>query len=134
MTVGSLNLFRSGAGGAVPDPAICEALCGLVSIVLAQERPVRRAERLAERVQQILNERGRVEQVKGILAAHMDVPPAHAYAVLAHYARTQDRLVVEAATEVIQGRADPTAMIAAWREEAGRPGPAGRVHGTESSS
>ena len=52
----------------------------MVSIVLAQERPVRRAERLAERIQQILNERGRVEQVKGILAAHMDITPAQAYA------------------------------------------------------
>lgn len=119
MTVGALNLFRSGAGGDVPDRSLSEALCGLVSIVLAQERPVRRAERLAERIQQILNERGRIEQVKGILAAHMDVPPAHAYPVLAHYARTHDVLVVQAATEVIQGRADPAAMIAAWREDAG---------------
>jgi len=118
MTVGALNLFRPNTDGEVPDLALSEALCGLVSIVLAQERPVRRAERLAERIQQILNERGRVEQVKGILAAHMDVTPAHAYAVLVHYARTHDVLVVEAATEVIQGHADPAAMIAAWRQDA----------------
>jgi hypothetical protein len=117
MTVGSLNLFRPDTGGEVPDRALGEALCGLVSIVLAQERPVRRAERLAERIQQILNERGRIEQVKGILAAHMGVSPARAYAVLAHYARTHDLLVVQAATEVIQGVADPAAMADAWRQD-----------------
>jgi AmiR/NasT family two-component response regulator len=118
MTVGALNLFRPDTDREAPDLALSEALCGLVSIVLAQERPVRRAERLAERIQQILNERGRIEQVKGILAAHMDVTPAHAYAVLVHYARTHDVLVVQAATEVIQGHADPAAMIAAWRRDA----------------
>jgi hypothetical protein len=115
MTVGALNLFRPSAGGEIPDVALSEALCGLVSIVLAQERPVRRAERLAERIQQILNERGRVEQVKGILAAHMNVTPAQAYTVLVHYARTHDMLVVQAATEVIQERVEPAAMIAVWR-------------------
>jgi hypothetical protein len=119
MTVGTLNLFRPAADGATPDPAIGEALCGLVSIVLAQEQPLRRVERLAERVQQILNERGRVEQVKGILAAHMDTTPAQAYAVLADHARTHGLLVTEAATAVIQGRAHPAAMIAAWRETGG---------------
>ncbi|MGH3380177.1 MAG: ANTAR domain-containing protein [Actinoallomurus sp.] len=117
MTVGALNLFRPDASGEIPDRAIGEALCGLISIVLAQERPVRRAERLAERIQQILNERGRVEQVKGILAAHMDATPSQAYSVLAHHARRHHLLVVEAATGVIQGSTDPAAMIAAWRQD-----------------
>jgi GAF domain-containing protein/ANTAR domain-containing protein len=119
MTVGALNLFRPDAKGDAPDRAIGEALCGLISIVLAQERPVRRAERLAERIQQILNERGRVEQVKGILAAHMDTTPAEAYAVLTYYARKHDLLVVEAATGVIHGDTDPAAMILAWRRDGG---------------
>ena len=115
---GSLNLFRSEPGGDLPDAALGRALCGLVSIVLAQERPVRRAERLAERIQQILNERGRVEQVKGILAAHMDASPSRAYSVLAHHARTHGLLVVEAAADVVQGRTEPSAMIDAWRRDA----------------
>ncbi len=114
--VGALNLFRAEPGGDLPDHALGQALCGLISIVLAQERPARRAERLAERVQQILNERGRIEQVKGILAVHMDTTPARAYAVLAHYARTRDVRVVEVATDVIEGRAEPAAMLAAWRQ------------------
>ncbi len=117
MVVGALNLFRADPSGDVPDPALGRALCGLVSIVLAQERPVRRAERLAERIQQILNERGRVEQVKGILAAHLDTTPARAYEVLAHHARANGLLVVEAAAEVVQGRTDPEAMVAAWRDD-----------------
>ncbi|MDN3357830.1 GAF and ANTAR domain-containing protein [Actinomadura sp. DC4] len=118
MTVGALILFRLNTGGGVPDHALSEVLCGLVSIALAQERPARRAERLTERIQQILNDRGRIEQVKGIIAAHMGVPPAQAYSVLIHHARAHDVLIVQVAGDVIGGRTDPLAMIAAWRENA----------------
>jgi AmiR/NasT family two-component response regulator len=85
-------------------------------VALAQERLARRSERLAERIQQILNERGRVEQVKGMLAAHMDISPLDAYEVLAHHARTQGTTVVQAAAELIDERVDAATVIADWWE------------------
>jgi AmiR/NasT family two-component response regulator len=87
----------------------------LVSVALAQERPVRRSERLAERIQQILNERGRVEQVKGIVAAHMAGSPTDAYAVLEFHARTHGITVVAAANDVIEGKAAAVTIVSAWR-------------------
>jgi GAF domain-containing protein len=117
VVIGALNLFRSEPGGDIPDQALGEALCGLVSIALAQERPARRTERLVERIQQILNERGRIEQVKGILAAHMDASPKQGYTVLAHHARSRGITVVQAAGEVIGEEADPVALIDGWRQQ-----------------
>jgi hypothetical protein len=113
--VGALNLFRPEAGGDVPDHGLGRAMCGLVSIALAQERPTRRTERLAEHIQQILNDRGRVEQVSGILAAHMGISPDEAHQVLAYHARTRGVTVVKVANDVIKGDADPLMIAAAWR-------------------
>ncbi|MCW2865594.1 MAG: hypothetical protein JWP48_7302 [Actinoallomurus sp.] len=115
VVVGALNLFRPYAGGDLPDPVLGQALCGLVSVALAQERPVRRSERLAERIQQILNERGRVEQVKGIVAAHMAGSPADAYAVLEFHARAHGVTVVAAANDVIEGKVAPVTLVSTWR-------------------
>jgi hypothetical protein len=114
--VGALNLFRPDAGGDIPDPTLSQALCGLVSVALAQERPVRRGERLAERIQQILNERGRVEQAKGILAAHLGTSPREAYDELAHYARAQGTTVVQAAHDLVDDRIDANTIIVNRRE------------------
>jgi hypothetical protein len=112
--VGALNLFRLQAGGQVPDAALTRALCGLVSVALAQERPTRRSERLAERIQQILNERGRVEQAKGILAAHMEISPHAAYDVLAHHARLRGTTVVQVAGDLVGDRIDAMTVVATW--------------------
>jgi hypothetical protein len=112
--VGALNLFRLHAGGDVPDPGLTRVLCGLVSVALAQERPTRRSERLAERIQQILNERGRVEQAKGILAAHMEISPRAAYDVLANYARVRGTTVVQVAGDLVGERIDAMTVVATW--------------------
>lgn len=114
VVVGAFNLFRSEPGGGVPDQALGQAFCGLVSIALAQERPARRTERLVERIQQILNERGRIEQVKGVLAAHLGTTPGEAYAVLEHHALSRGITVVQAAEDVIGEEVDPVALIDAW--------------------
>jgi hypothetical protein len=114
--VGALNLFRAEAGGDVPDPVLSRALCGLVSVALTQERPARRSERLAERIQQILNDRGRVEQVKGMLAAHLDISPLDAYGVLTHHARAKGMTVVQAAGDLVDGKIDVMTVIANWRQ------------------
>lgn len=55
----------------------------------------------------ILNERGRVEQVKGIVAAQMGASPADAYAVLEFHARVHKISVVAAANDVIEGEVTP---------------------------
>jgi len=112
--VGALNLFRLHAGGDVPDPGLTRVLCGLVSVALEQERPTRRNERLAERIQQILNERGRVEQAKGILAAHMEISPRAAYDVLANYARIRGTTVVQVAGDLVGERTDAMTVVATW--------------------
>jgi hypothetical protein len=118
VVVGALNPFRTQAGGETPAPALSQALCGLVSVALAQERPGRRTERLAERIQQILNERGRVEQAKGVLAAHLGTSPSEAYEVLAHYARSRRTTTVQAAADLVGGEIDAMAIIASWRAQA----------------
>ena len=111
VVVGALNLFRAEAGGDVPDPALTRALCGLVSVALAQERPARRSERLAERIQQILNERGRVEQAKGVLAARLRISPREAYDELVHYAQAQGTTVTTAAHDLIENRIDANTIM-----------------------
>jgi hypothetical protein len=123
VVIGALNLFRPEAGGDVPAPGLGQAMCGLVSIALAQERPARRAERLSERIQQLLNDRGRVEQVSGILAAHLGISPGDARGVLADHARTSGATVVKVANDVINGHADPLVIAAAWRRRGSQTGP-----------
>jgi ANTAR domain/GAF domain len=116
--VGALNLFRARPDGGAPDPALSQAVCGLASIVPAQERPDRRGERLAEHIQQILHERARIEQVKGMLAAHLDVSPGDAHAALSHHARAHGVTTVQVAGDVIEGRTDPRAVADEWRRSA----------------
>jgi hypothetical protein len=116
--IGALNLFRPRPDGGTPDHALGQAVCGLVSIVLAQERPDRRGERLAEHIQQILNERGRIEQVKGMLAAHLEVSPGEAYSALSHHAQTHRVTAVQVAGDIIEGRTDPRTVADEWRRHA----------------
>jgi ANTAR domain-containing protein/GAF domain-containing protein len=107
--IGTLNLFRAGAGGL--DPAVARAARALVDVAtigILSERAVREREVLAGQLQVALNSRVVIEQAKGILAARLQVTPDQAFLVLRRYARDHNRRLTELAGDVIRGSAPIT--------------------------
>ncbi|NYI98962.1 GAF domain-containing protein [Streptomonospora nanhaiensis] len=103
--VGALSLFRGADGrpwGEAEEVA-GQVMADLAAITLAQERPGRRAERLAERLAGMLNDRGTIEQAKGALAAHLHCSPEDAYILLAEVAREEHCSVADVAVRVLAG-------------------------------
>ena len=108
-TLGALTLLRTSE---VPLDAnqvlLGEALAGVATIGLLQQRAVRQAELLAEQLQQALDSRVLLEQAKGVLAERLDVPITEAFSVLRRAARNSNTRLSDYARLVIEGPRGPT--------------------------
>jgi GAF domain-containing protein len=104
--IGTLNLFRSSAGGL--DPAVARAARALVDVAtigILQERAVRQHEVIAGQLQLALNSRVMIEQAKGVLAERLRVSPDEAFVLLRRYARDHNHPLTDLAGDVIRGTA-----------------------------
>jgi GAF domain-containing protein len=100
--IGALNLFGA-APGPLPelDLALGQALADVATIGILQERAIRRGEVLNEQLQSALNSRVIIEQAKGALAQHGQLPPAVAFERLRHYARSHNLKLTHLARRIV---------------------------------
>jgi GAF domain-containing protein len=100
--IGTLNLFHRRPGPLPADDlALGQALADVATIGILSERAVRRGEVVNEQLQTALNNRGIVEQAKGVLAEHGGLSMDAAFDRLRRYARNRNRRLSDVAREVV---------------------------------
>jgi GAF domain-containing protein len=103
--IGSLNLFRDDAGSlSDADVAMGQALADVATIGILQERTLREARVVSERMQAALSSRVVIEQAKGMVAARGDVSIDEAFELLRRYARNTNSRLHDVAEAAIEGR------------------------------
>jgi hypothetical protein len=105
-TIGALNLFRGKPGplsGA--DLRIGQALADMATIGILHEQNIRRADVLAQQLQNALNSRVIIEQAKGVLAGRSQLDMAQAFALLRSHARNTNQRLHDLALTVIEDSA-----------------------------
>src|SRR4051794_33958333 len=88
-TLGALNIFHNSArilSG--HDTALAQALADVATIALLQRRALASSELLTEQLQEALNDRIVIEQVKGMLAERGQLDVDAAFALLREYCRS----------------------------------------------
>lgn len=99
--IGSLTLL-----GTTPDGVdeaslqLGQSLADMATIGLLQQHASRRGDLLAEQLQALLHHRVVLEQAKGVLAEHGQLPPHTAYTLLRDYARNQGQHLSELARQI----------------------------------
>lgn len=111
--VGALNLF----GSKEQPPAssatatIAEAMAKVAAIAIENDRVSRERATLIMQLETALETRVVIEQAKGILATHFDIPLNDAFGRLRERARSSRRLLRDVAEEVVKTRGDDYASI-----------------------
>ena len=102
--LGALNLlFREPTVLNEDDVAVAQALAGVATIGLLQERTPRQKEILAEQLQTALTLRVVVEQAKGVVAERTGLSVAASFDRLSDLARRQGRPLSDVATDLLAG-------------------------------
>jgi GAF domain-containing protein len=103
--IGALNLFADAPDRLTPDrEELAVALADIASIGITNAWSLEREATLSEQLQHALDSRVVIEQAKGILAAHAQVPVDEAFGVLRAYARAHNRRLTEVADDVVHSR------------------------------
>ena len=114
--IGGLNLFRGEVPPLTPaDREIAQALADVATIGVLQQRSMHRSSLLAEQLQHALDSRVVIEQAKGVLAEHGQVPMDIAYGVLRSYARNKNLKLSSVAEDIVRGRIPLDQVTAAKR-------------------
>ncbi|MFQ6396859.1 ANTAR domain-containing protein [Nocardia sp. KC 131] len=104
-SVGALVLLWSGADSLDPDAlALGQALADAAAIALIRERELNDRRKRTTQLEGALSSRVVIEQAKGILSARRAITMTAAFDLLRGYARSHQRLLVDVALEVVQGR------------------------------
>lgn len=120
--IGGLNLFHREPGprpGA--DLALGQALADIATIAILQERALRRGEILTEQLQAALNSRVIIEQAKGVLAEHGNLPMSEAFDRLRRHARHHRQPLTDTARRIVDGDTDILTALTAHDTTADRP-------------
>ena len=111
--LGTLGLFRTASGEPdAEDDEVAQALADVATIALIQHRAIDDTHALAEQLQVALNSRITIEQAKGVIAERAGIGMEDAFHLLRRYARSRQRLLVEVALEVAEGRLPAGALMA----------------------
>ncbi|WJV48108.1 GAF and ANTAR domain-containing protein [Streptomyces flavofungini] len=105
--IGALNLFHTRPGALDPaDLRLAQALADAATIgILHQRLALDQGERVGQ-LQTALNGRIVIEQAKGVLVAHLNVPPDAAFRRLRGHAQAHRRSLTLLCTQVVEGTAD----------------------------
>lgn len=102
--IGALGLFQTEhAALSQAEVALAQAMADMATISLMQQRAPDHAHTEAAHLQNALNSRITLEQVKGILAERWDCTPDDAFAALSDYARAQRLKLTRLAREIADG-------------------------------
>ncbi|MGP9019929.1 ANTAR domain-containing protein [Streptomyces sp. BR1] len=109
--IGALNLFQAAPHRlGESDIALAQALAGVATITILQQRTLEQSHIERTQLQTALNSRILVEQVKGILAERWQTSPDRAFFAFRGYARSNHLRLADFATSIIVGTFD-TAVI-----------------------
>lgn len=110
-TVGGVNLLHTSTWTLTrSQELLAQVLADLATLGLAQERDLRRADRLAEQTLRSLNDRVELAQAVGMVAGVLSIDPDQARAVLVERA-TRDRTTLRGvARAVTTGALDPAEL------------------------
>ncbi|WP_229908003.1 GAF domain-containing protein [Amycolatopsis oliviviridis] len=109
--IGGLNIFFA-QPVSLTDERLRQAqvLADLAVLGLTQERDQRRIERLAERTMGTLNDRARVQQAVGFVAATLNITPKAARAAIVVFTSRATRSIQDVAEDLINGTLEPAAI------------------------
>ncbi|MFN7149051.1 MAG: GAF domain-containing protein [Microthrixaceae bacterium] len=111
--IGALNLFRPDPGELDDaDVHAAQALADAATIAILQHRAVIETRVVNEQLQQALDSRVVIEQAKGILSERAGTEMDQAFAMLRHYARTNNLGLASVAGSLIDGSLDTAALLA----------------------
>jgi GAF domain-containing protein len=110
--VGTLNLFET-APRQLPDDnaALGQALADMATIVIVQERALKRSEELASELQVALSSRVVIEQAKGFLAERGGLDMEQAFRRLRTYARDHQLSLRGVASGIVDGSIDADRVV-----------------------
>jgi GAF domain-containing protein len=112
--IGALNLFNSAPRALSQDDLdVAQALADVATIAILQERATHHGEIVVEQLQGALNTRVIIEQAKGLLAGASNLDMDQAFWRLRYAARNTNRRLADVAQDLIEGRLDPSSIIAA---------------------
>lgn len=110
--IGALNLWHHQPCDLSADLlALAQALADVATIAILQERAIRRAEVVNEQLQAALTSRVIIEQAKGLLAQHAQLPMDHAFEAMRSYARSHNTHLAEVARGLAERTLDPNTII-----------------------
>jgi GAF domain-containing protein len=112
-TIGALNIFHTvGAQLDDHDVALAQALADIATIALLQRRALTSSELLSEQLQEALNDRVIIEQVKGLLAERGQLDVDSAFGLLRQYCRASRLPLTRTARQIISGERDADDVLA----------------------
>lgn len=110
--LGAVNIFGQPRGGLSDDDLVtARALVDVATIALVQARRNLANHKLNEELQAALDSRVRIEQAKGVLAAHGALEMHEAFSRLRGYARSNNRHLSEVAEDVASGTLHPRHLL-----------------------
>jgi GAF domain-containing protein len=102
--IGALNLFDTKPGQLDEGTLrIGQALAGVATIGLLQQRAIRRRDILTAQLQTALSSRILIEQAKGVLAERLHLEPDDAFTLLRQGARSRNRRLSDLARAIVDG-------------------------------
>ncbi len=124
--IGAMNLFNSQARALSEDDLnVAQTLADVATIGILQERANAHSEVVVEQLQGALHSRVIIEQAKGLLANAGALEMDEAFSRLRWTARSTQSRLADVARDLVEGRLDPTLLVAlqpAKSAKAGRPG------------
>ena len=112
--IGALNLFNAEPRAlSADDLDVVQALADVATIAILQERATHHGEVVVEQLQGALNARVIIEQAKGLLAGASNLDMEQAFWRLRYAARSTNSRLADVALDLVEGRLDPSSIIAA---------------------
>ncbi|WP_331730114.1 GAF and ANTAR domain-containing protein (plasmid) [Kitasatospora sp. NBC_00070] len=103
--IGALNLFQTRTGSiSEEDVILAQAIADIATITIVRQRTLDQSQLERVQLQQALNSRIVVEQVKGLLAERWQCPVDEAFTALRSYARSQHLLLADLGRQIIAGQ------------------------------
>ncbi|MGA7149649.1 MAG: GAF and ANTAR domain-containing protein, partial [Microbacterium sp.] len=103
VTIGTLNLLRSEAGGAPEDDLVtARAFADVATIGILHERTLRESEALTQQLELALSTRIVIEQAKGVVSFTNGVPIDEAFELMRTYARDHGLRISDVAGRLVR--------------------------------
>jgi GAF domain-containing protein len=115
--IGALNLFSTQSGALTQgDLAVAQAMADIATIGILHQRAINDSLALAAQLEAALDSRIVIEQAKGVVAERNRVDVDAAFQQIRRFARDHNRLLSEAAREIVNGELRPVTLVRSEQE------------------